>query len=89
VDERAVADALASGHLGGYAADTFEMEDWARPDRPDSIAKELRDSANTVFTPHLGSAVAEARREIERLAATSLIQALRGQVPDFAINRLG
>jgi phosphonate dehydrogenase len=34
VDENAVADALARGHMAGYAADTFEMEDWARPDRP-------------------------------------------------------
>ena len=29
VDEEAVADALETGALGGYAADVFEMEDWA------------------------------------------------------------
>ena len=33
VDEQAVADALESGHLAGYAVDVFEMEDWARRDR--------------------------------------------------------
>jgi phosphonate dehydrogenase len=86
VDEQAVAAALASGHLGGYAADTFEMEDWARLDRPLEIAPQLLGSERTVFTPHLGSAVDEARLEIERLAAMSILQALRGQAPERAIN---
>ena len=34
VDEAAVADAMTDGHLAGYGADVFEMEDWARGDRP-------------------------------------------------------
>ena len=86
VDEQAVASAIASGHLGGYAADTFEMEDWARPDRPTEIAGGLLASDRTVFTPHLGSAVGEARLEIERLAAMSIVQALRGHIPERAVN---
>lgn len=74
VDESAVADALEAGHLAGYAADVFEMEDWARPDRPAVVHPRLlalRDK--TVLTPHLGSAVARVRREIEREAAQSII----------------
>jgi phosphonate dehydrogenase len=86
VDEEVVAQALASGHLGGYAADTFEMEDWARPGRPDQIPASLLNSDRAVFTPHLGSAVRGARLEIERLAATSICQALRGETPDHAVN---
>ena len=34
VDEQAVAEALADGHLAGYAADAFELEDWALDNRP-------------------------------------------------------
>lgn len=82
VDEAAVADALASGHLGGYAADVFECEDWARPHRPMSIDPGLTaPGARTVLTPHIGSAVTSARRQIELSAATSILQALAGQVP--------
>lgn len=87
VDEEAVADALESGHLAGYAADTFEMEDWARHDRPREISPRLlRLTDRTLFTPHLGSAVASARREIERAAANNILQALRGERPSDAIN---
>ena len=88
VDEAAVADAIASGQLAGYAADVFECEDWARGDRPRDIHPLLRaDTQRTVLTPHLGSAVESVRREIELSAAKSILQALRGDVPDFAINR--
>lgn len=87
VDEEAVADALESGHLAGYAADTFEMEDWARHDRPREIdPRLLRLTDRTLFTPHLGSAVASARLQIELAAAENILQALRGERPQGAIN---
>jgi phosphonate dehydrogenase len=89
VDEEAVADALEAGYLAGYAADTFEMEDWARPDRPREISPRLlRLTDRTLFTPHLGSAVASARLEIELAAANNILQALRGERPEGAINNL-
>jgi len=86
VDEEAVADALESGRLAGYAADTFEMEDWARADRPREVSPRLLESDRTLFTPHLGSAVASVRKEIERAAASNILQALRGERPPGAIN---
>jgi phosphonate dehydrogenase len=88
VDEEAVADALASGKLAGYAADVFEMEEWARPDRPRVIPPRLlADTARTLFTPHIGSAVDSVRLAIEMEAATNILQTLRGEVPQGAINR--
>jgi len=54
VDENAVVDALASGDLAGYAADVFEMEDWACVDRPRAIPQPLLDNIEqTFFTPTL------------------------------------
>ena len=88
VDEEAVADALASGKLAGYAADVFEMEEWARADRPRVIPPRLlADTARTLFTPHIGSAVDSVRLAIEMEAATNILQTLRGEVPQGAINR--
>jgi phosphonate dehydrogenase len=87
VDEVAVADALASGHLRGYAADVFECEDWARPDRPATVdPRLLAPGSATVLTPHIGSAVEDVRRQIEASAARSIIQALSGETPTGAIN---
>lgn len=87
VDEAAVADALESGHLGGYAADVFECEDWARPGRPAAIEARLtRPGAPTVLTPHIGSAVMSVRRQIELSAAASIIEVLAGKMPDGATN---
>jgi phosphonate dehydrogenase len=88
VDELAIANALAQGHLQGYAADVFEMEDWARPDRPQEIPRALlKNTGQTLFTPHLGSAVDEVRRDIALEAAGNLLQVLRGGKPRGAINR--
>ncbi len=88
VDESAVADALQSNRLGGYAADVFEMEDWARHDRPRSIDTRLLEAADrTVFSPHLGSAVRQARLDIEMSAAANILACLAGKQPPDAVNR--
>lgn len=88
VDEQAVAEALAAGRLGGYAADVFEMEDWARTNRSRTIPSALLQAVDqTLFTPHLGSAAREVRLEIERQAACSILQALNSEVPSGAVNR--
>ncbi len=88
VDEEAVADALETRRLGGYAADVFEMEDWAREHRPRKISPRLLAlTQRTLFTPHLGSAVGKVRIEIERSAATNILEALRGAAPSHAINQ--
>lgn len=87
IDEEAVAEALASGHLAGYAADVFEMEDWARVDRPLAVSPRLlRDTDRTLFTPHLGSAVDSVRLQIEMAAAGNIIAALAGEHPADAVN---
>ncbi|MDP2358258.1 MAG: NAD(P)-dependent oxidoreductase [Beijerinckiaceae bacterium] len=90
VDEAAVADALSNDHLGGYAADVFEFEDWARTDKPEAIDSRLiKATAKTVLTPHIGSAVFNVRRKIEASAAHSIIEALQGRTPNCAINTIG
>ncbi|MBY0438469.1 MAG: hydroxyacid dehydrogenase, partial [Burkholderiales bacterium] len=87
VDEAAVADALESGHLGGYAADVFEMEDWALPERPRSVnARLLAMPDRTFFTPHIGSAVDRIRRDIAMQAAMDVVEVLHGRRPPHAIN---
>jgi phosphonate dehydrogenase len=87
VDENAVADALWADRLAGYAADVFAFEDWALPDRPLEVPETLRALIDkTLFTPHLGSAVVQARMAIEMSAAESALAALRGETPPGAIN---
>ncbi|MDZ5699840.1 phosphonate dehydrogenase [Chelativorans sp. M5D2P16] len=78
VNEAAVADALEAGTLGGYAADVFEMEDWARPDRRCDVESRLRAHPRTVLTPHLGSAVDSVRRDIALAAADDILRFLDG-----------
>jgi phosphonate dehydrogenase len=86
VDEAAVLAALEAGRLGGYGADVFEMEDWALAQRPRTIDPKLLHHPATLFTPHLGSAVVDVRRAIERRAADNILDALRGGVPRDALN---
>jgi phosphonate dehydrogenase len=86
VDESAIGAALEAGNLGGYAADVFEFEDWALPDRPRSIDRRLLTHPRTIFTPHLGSAVDRVRREIALRAAENIVDVLAGRPPRDAVN---
>lgn len=87
VHEEAVADALECGRLAGYAADVFEMEDWARTGRPHAVSFRLRQYQDrTVLTPHLGSAVDRVRRDIAMAAAMSIVDCFEGRPPRGAVN---
>jgi phosphonate dehydrogenase len=86
VDEASVADALSGGRLGGYAADVFEMEDWALPDRPRGIDPRLLAHPRTLFAPHLGSAVENVRAAIARRAAANIEDVFEGRRPRDALN---
>jgi phosphonate dehydrogenase len=85
VREADIADALAAGRLGGYAADVFELEDWALAARPRAIDPRLLAHPRTLFTPHLGSAVEHVRRAIELRAAANIVDALEGRAPRDAV----
>jgi D-3-phosphoglycerate dehydrogenase len=70
VDEKAVADYLRSGHLGGAAFDVFEEEPYSG---------ELKDLPNVVLTPHVGSYAREARAMQEAESAANLYEELKAQ----------
>ncbi len=86
VSEAAILKALMSGRLGGYATDVFELEDWARDDRPREISPGLLSHPNTLFSSHIGSAVKKVRLEIELRAAENILQGLSGKRPMDAVN---
>ncbi|HEX6139602.1 MAG TPA: NAD(P)-dependent oxidoreductase, partial [Candidatus Limnocylindria bacterium] len=79
VDERALADALASGRLAGAAVDVYSTEPMA-PSNP------LRSAPNTVLTPHLGASTAEAQDRVAVEMAEQVLEALSGITPPYAVN---
>lgn len=72
LDENALYDALASGHLGGAALDVFEREPYA----PDFADKDLRTQAGCLMTPHVGSNTAETNRAMALTAGQTVIRLL-------------
>lgn len=76
VNEAALADALASGHLAGAALDVFGNE----PLEDDSP---LRGAPNLVMTPHLGASTTEA----QELVATEISEAVRAALSEGDLSR--
>lgn len=73
VDERALAAALRSGHLGAAGLDVFEGEPTPRP--------ELLQAPRLLITPHIASASLPTRRAMVRLAVDNLLAVLGGGAP--------
>jgi glyoxylate reductase len=74
VKEKALADALEKGTIWGAGLDVYE-------DEP-AIYPKLFGLDNIVLLPHIGSATQETRLKMAFMAATNLIQALRGEKPN-------
>ncbi|WP_018350784.1 phosphoglycerate dehydrogenase [Longispora albida] len=78
IDEQALADALASGHVGGAGLDVFVKEPCT--DSP------LFAFENVVAVPHLGASTVEAQDKAGLAVAKSVKLALEGEFVPDAVN---
>jgi len=72
VDEKALADALKAGRLGGAMLDVFE-------DEPLKAGSVLADVPNLIVTPHVAGVTEEGNRRVSALTAANVRQALTGR----------
>ncbi|MDQ2868938.1 MAG: phosphoglycerate dehydrogenase [Verrucomicrobiota bacterium] len=79
LDERALADAITSGHVAGAALDVFENE-------PLEADSPLRKLPNVILTPHLGASTAEAQESVGIEIAQSIRAALLDGTIRNAVN---
>lgn len=74
VDEKAIVDALNSGHLAGAAIDVFEQEP-VSPDHP------ILNMQQAVMTPHLGASTKEAQEKVSLDIAQQIVDFLvKGEI---------
>lgn len=79
IDERAVAQAILSGAIAGYAADVLageNVEEW-EVDR-DELTRLAKRGHNVILTPHLGGCTWEAFEATQRAMATFLTRNSQG-----------
>jgi glyoxylate reductase len=78
VDEAALTRALKTGRIAGAGLDVFEFEP--------KVGKDLRTTTNVVLTPHLGSAVGEAREAMAQLVTDRILAFLAGKTLADCVN---
>ena len=81
VDEAAVADALRSGALAGFAADTLTGD--TRGDASPLLAPDLAE--RVVVTPHFGAQTVEAVDGMGGMAVDNVLAVLAGDEPPFPV----
>jgi len=79
VDSGALSAALRSGHLAGAALDVLPAE-------PPASDDPLLSAPNLLVTPHAAFDSAEAVGELQRKAATNVLEVLQGRRPAYPVN---
>ncbi|HPU54124.1 MAG TPA: hydroxyacid dehydrogenase [Burkholderiaceae bacterium] len=78
-DERALADALASGHLSGAGLDVWDQE-------PPPLDHPLLQCPTVVATYHTAGVTTEARRNMAVISAEQIVSLLAGKRPPRLVN---
>jgi len=78
IDEKALYEALVSGHVAGAALDVFAQEP--------PVRNPLLTLPNVVFTPHLGASSIQAQENVGRAIASQIIAFLKHGIIRNAVN---
>jgi D-3-phosphoglycerate dehydrogenase len=79
IDERAAAEAIGSGKLGGIGLDAFEQEPLEK--------SPLKGLERVVLTPHTGAHTKEAVQTMGRMAVENCISVLKGETCKYVLNK--
>lgn len=84
VDDTALAEALAQGHLGGAGIDTFENEPLPADHPLLNLPAEVQD--RILLTPHLGGVTTQALNRMLDYALANCFRILKGERPLAVVN---
>lgn len=79
VNEGDLYEALKSGLISGFAADTLLQE-------PPPMSHPLLSLQNVIFTPHCGAYTEEAVSRASKIAAQEVVRVLAGEAPLYSIS---